>query len=193
MALALAPLIRISSISLPLAEITFILWYPIISVPLLVAAFLIKSLMGISFREMGYSFSNFQAQLIIGTIGIPLGVIHYQILKPVYSDLNLVANELWFTVLVLIICTGFLEEFIFRGILFRASVEVVGNKALLYVSCIYSVMHIAHGSLVNVIFVFLVAILFTKILIWQKNIIGISLAHGLMTVTLYVICPALLY
>lgn len=188
--LALAPLVRILSISIPLAEIPLVFWYFMISVPLFTAGVLIKRLIGISFYEMGYTLNHLPMQVLLALVGVPLGLIQYQILKPTYINYILVRSDVWLCILILVICTGFLEEYIFRGIMFRAALEAVGeNNAIFYVSFIYAVMQAPHGSLLNVLYVFLIAMLFTKVLIWQKSIIGISLAHGLINVTLYLICP----
>lgn len=190
LALVLAPLTRIMSLSMPLGDIPLIFWYVFISIPLFAAAVIITRISGFKFAEVGLNLNNLPVQLAVALTGFPLGFIEYQILHPAPMVSSLTLRELWLPALVLIICTGLLEEFIFRGIMYRAAVKAAGDKfALFYVSFIFAVLHITHLSFLDVFFVFAVALLFTGIFIWQKSIIGLTLAHGLTNITLYLICP----
>ncbi|MCG8401330.1 MAG: CPBP family intramembrane metalloprotease [Firmicutes bacterium] len=139
---------------------------------------------------VGLNLNNLPMQFVIALLGFPLGFIEYHILKPqpLVSSFNMPEILLWF--LVLLIFTGLLEELIFRGIMYRAAFKAVGaGFALFYVSFIFAALHITHLSFWDVIFVFLVALLFTRIFVWQKSIVGLTVAHGLTNTTLYIICP----
>lgn len=190
LALTLAPLTRLMSLSMPLADIPPIFWYVAISMPLFAAAVGVVRVAGFKFSEIGFNLNNLPVQLPIIFLGLLLGVVEYTILRPQPMISSLSLEQLWFPALVLIICTGLLEEFIFRGVMYRAAFEAVGEKfALYYVSFIFAVLHITHLSLWDIAFVFAVAVLFTKIFVWQKSILGLTLAHGLTNITLYLLCP----
>ncbi len=190
LALTLAPLTRILSLSMPLGGIPPVYWYVAISAPLFAAAAGVMRVAGFAPGEVGFTLRNLPVQFLIALIGLPLGFIEFIILKPRPMVTSLAPAEIWFPALVFIVCTGLLEEFVFRGVMYRAALKAVGDKfALVYVSCIFAVLHITHLSLWDVVFVFAVALLFTKIFAWQKSIVGVSLAHGLTNITLYLICP----
>ncbi|MCF8011612.1 MAG: CPBP family intramembrane metalloprotease [Clostridiales bacterium] len=193
LALVLAPLTRIMSLSMPLGEISPIYWYLVISAPLFASGIGVMRIAGFSPGEVGLHLNKLPVQLLISLIGFPLGVIEYVILRPGPMVSSLAFSNVWFPALVLIICTGLLEEFIFRGIMYRAALEAVGKKfALFYVSFIFAVLHITHLSFTDVIFVFCVALLFTGIFMQQRSIVGLTLAHGITNITLYIICPLII-
>src|SRR4030042_4948542 len=53
-ALSLVPLIRIMSLSMPLATVPQIYWFPLIYIPLLVASAVVMWMIGLTPRKMGY-------------------------------------------------------------------------------------------------------------------------------------------
>ncbi len=80
LSLALVPLVRIISRGMPLVNISQILWYPIIYVPLLAAAITVVRILGYKAREVGFSFSSVPVQLVVGLSGLLFGVAEYFIL-----------------------------------------------------------------------------------------------------------------
>jgi membrane protease YdiL (CAAX protease family) len=135
LSLSLIPLVRIISLSMPLADIPQIWWYPIIYVPLLAAAIVVMRLLAYKPADIGMSFGFIPFQGIIGLIGIGLGVLEYIILipEPLITELNW--QTAWLPALILALTTGFVEEFIFRGVLQKVSVEMFGGWGIVYVSC----------------------------------------------------------
>ncbi|MBC7325562.1 MAG: CPBP family intramembrane metalloprotease, partial [Moorella sp. (in: Bacteria)] len=132
-------------------------------------------------------------QFLVALCGLPLGLLEYLILRPRPLTPALAFQELWLPALILLVCTGFTEEFIFRGLLQRAAALAAGPRfALYYVSFIFAVLHITHRSVIDVIFVFAVALYFGWIVQKERSILGVTLAHGLTNITLYLIWPFLL-
>jgi hypothetical protein len=190
LALILAPLTRILSLSMPLGGIPPVFWYVAISAPLFAAAVGVVRVAGFKYSEVGFVRRNLPVQLLIMLVGFPLGFIEYSILRPQPIVAEFTPEQIWLPALVLIICTGLLEEFIFRGIMYRAAIKAAGQRfALFFVSFIFAVLHITHLSFWDVVFVFAVAVLFTKIYDRQQSIVGLTLAHGMTNITLYIICP----
>ena len=62
--------------------------------------------------------------------------------------------------LILLFFTGLLEEIIFRGLLQGTSRFVVGKYSIWYVSALFAVMHLGYKSVLDIAFVFAVAMLF---------------------------------
>ena len=190
LSLTLIPLMRIISVAVPMSNLSPILWHLLISVPLFLAAFSVARLAGYDRNDLGLTLDNLSVQLLIAWVGIPLGFVGYLVLKELSFNISFALQDLWYSTIILIICTGFLEELLFRGIIYRAALEAMGGRnALLFVSFINATMHISNLSFLHVIYVFLVAVLFTKIYDLQGSIVGISLAHGLLNITLFLICP----
>ncbi len=193
LALTLAPMIRIMSLSMPLIGVPPMYWYLIISLPLFAAAAYVMRFAGFKPKEVGLIVGNLPLQLLVAFIGVPLGLMEYLILKPAPLAPELTFQHVWLPALILLVCTGFLEEFIFRGIMYRASVETLGRwYSIIYISFIFGVLHITHQSPLDLFFVFAVAVLFSIIVGFFRSLLGVSLAHGLTNIGLYIIWPHLL-
>ncbi|GBF33934.1 CAAX amino terminal protease family protein [Desulfocucumis palustris] len=193
LSLSLAPLIRIMSLSMPLVDVPFMYWYLIISLPLFAASFSVMRFAGFKPREVGLTVGNLPLQLLVALLGVPLGLVEYLILKPTPLVPELTFQQVWLPALILLVSTGFLEEFIFRGVMYRAAVETLGSRhSIIYISFIFGVLHITHRSPVDLIFVFAVALLFSMAVGFLRSLLGVSLAHGLTNIGLYIIWPYLL-
>ncbi len=82
LALSLIPLIRIISLSMPLADIPQIWWYPIIYLPLLAAAIVVMRILDYKPMDIGIRFGFIPFQLMIGLVGVGLGILEFIILVP---------------------------------------------------------------------------------------------------------------
>jgi membrane protease YdiL (CAAX protease family) len=129
-------------------------------------------------------------QVLFGLFGIGLGYIEYLILRPAPLVGVLTLGQIWLPALILIIFTGILEELVFRGLMQAAFTKKFGPWLTnLLVSLLFAVLHLGYGSLPDMVFVFVVAVLFGLVTRWTGSIIGVSLAHGLTNVTLFLIFP----
>jgi membrane protease YdiL (CAAX protease family) len=95
--------------------------------------------------------------------------------------------------IILIIFTGFTEELAFRGVMKRAADDLFGERiSVIYVSLVFAVLHITHLSALDVLFVFGVGLLFSTIVHRTESIYGVTLAHGLTNIYLFIFCPLFL-
>jgi membrane protease YdiL (CAAX protease family) len=188
---SLAPLIRLLSLALPLRAIPLMYWYLLISVPLFIAVFVARRMAHLSWDQVGLHGRGLPVQLLLVFLGPPLGMVEYRILhpKPLISAWN--SGEFLLAALILLICTGLIEEMVFRGVMQRAALEVMGGWGLVYVSAVFAVLHIGHRSLTDVLFVFGVALLFAAFAWRTRSIVGVSLVHGLINIWLFLVAPFL--
>jgi hypothetical protein len=121
--------------------------------------------------------------------GLLFGVIEYLILAPEPMVTELTWQEVWLPALIFLMCTGFVEEFIFRGVLQRTAVEVFGGWGIIYVSLLFAVLHMGFLSLIDVVFVFFVALFFSWVVKKTGSLLGVSLAHGITNIILYLVVP----
>jgi membrane protease YdiL (CAAX protease family) len=191
--LAFAPLIRMVSLSIPLKGIPQIYWYMIVGIPLFLAGFLVMRYADFDRREIGLTLKRWPWQLLIGLLGIGLGYLEFSILKPKPLINVITFGNILVPAFILLIFTGFLEEFIFRGLMQRAFITLIGpSEGILYVSFIFAVLHFGYRSPLDAIFVFLVALIFSLIAYFTGSILGATLAHGLTNITLYLVFPIIL-
>ncbi len=199
LSLSLVPLVRIISLSMPLADIPQLWWYPIIYLPLLAAAIVLARLLNYKPRDIGFSFGDnlglIPVQLLIGLMGIGLGIVEYFILASEPLVVDPTWQTAWLPALVLLLFTGFVEELIFRGVMQRAAVEVFGGWGIVYVSLLFAVLHIGWIeaanplSWVDIIFVFVIALFFGWTVKKTGSLFGVTLSHGLTNITLFIVAP----
>ena len=192
-ALALVPLIRIMSLSMPLANVPQIYWYIMIYVPLLVATVFVMRIVGLTPRQVGWVAHGLPLQIAVGVVtGVAFGIVEYLILRPQPLVAQFSVGQVWFPALVLFLTVGPVEEFIFRGVLQQTSEPVLGRLGLVYVSAIFAIMHVGNLSVVDIIFVFGVALFFAAFVKKTGSLVGVSLSHGLTNVVVFLIAPFLL-
>lgn len=205
LSISLIPVLRIVSIviNLPLFEneIAQIWQFPIVYAPLLVSAIVMARLVGYSPRDIGITFGNslglISLQLLIGALGIGLGIVEYIILKPVPLVADPTWQNAWLPALVMLLSTGFVEEFIFRGVMQRAAVEVFGGWGIVYISLLFAVLHVGWIEVANplswvdIIFVFVIALFFGWIVKKTGSLFGVTLSHGLINIMLFIVAPVL--
>jgi membrane protease YdiL (CAAX protease family) len=189
--LAFAPIIRMVSLTMPLARFEVIYWYLITSLPLLAAALLIAWIVGYGREKIGLALGYVPDQLWVGMGGLLVGYVEYLILRPEPQVDSLALKHLFVPAIILMVCTGFSEELIFRGIMQRAAMETFGKMGWLYVAGIFAMMHMGHASWVDIPFVFGVSLFFSWVVSKTGSILGVSIAHGLTNIVLFLVLPLL--
>lgn len=190
LALSLAPMIRLLSLSLPLPRIPQMAWYPVVSILLLISFWLIARVTGMTRKSLGLRVGNLPLQVALVLIGPGLGALEYLILQPGPQQ-----TDSWLRVTLmsmsLLIFTGLVEELIFRGLLQNLAALVLGRWGLVYVSVLFGVLHIGYLSWIDVIFATVVGLAFAQLVRWSGSLLGVTLAHGLTNITLFIALPAL--
>ncbi len=193
-ALILVPLIRIFSLSTPYWPFSDTLtWLAVISIPMLAAA--LSTIYVQKLKRSDYGFvlgplKRLPVQVGIVLFGIPLGLLEYFILVPEPWIPDLAAGTLVLAVLAILFGTGIAEELIFRGIiLHNSSIVMSWPAAMLYVSVLFTAMHIGFLSIVDLVFVFFVGLFFAYSVYRTRTLIGVIGCHTLLNVVLYLVAP----
>ena len=192
LSLSLIPLVRIISLTVPIADLPQMWWYPIIYTPLLAATIVAIRIMGYKREDIGATIKLSRTQLAIGLTGIGFGVVEYLILhpEPLVPDLNW--QTLWLPAFILVVTTGFTEELIFRGVLQRAAVETLGNwRGIVYVSFLFALLHVGFLSWADVAFVFAIAMFFGWVVKKTGTLSGVTISHGLTNIMLFIVAPSI--
>lgn len=192
-AVALVPLMRVVSLSLPLASIPMLYWFAAAGVPLLAAVAIAARALGYSRRELGLTVQLSSPLLIVFLIlfGLVLGVAQYAVLQqpPLFGSLS--SNEVWIAALILTFSAG-VEELVFRGLLQRAALQYLGHAGLVYVTILSVVMAIGYLSLPVLFLVFCAGLFFAVVALWTGSIFEVTLAHASVNLSLFLIAPLLL-
>jgi membrane protease YdiL (CAAX protease family) len=189
LALCLAPLVRILNLGMPLGDVVLAYWFLIVSAPMIVAALLVARTLGLTRYDLGLTVRAIPLQLLVGAMGVALGIAEYFILTPDALVDELTWRQAWWPAAILLVATGFGEEFVFRGVMQSASTEALGKAAILYVAIVFAALHVGYKSVPDVAFVFLVALFFGWVVARTGSLLGVTLSHGIANVVLYIIMP----
>ncbi len=158
--------------------------------PLLLAALQVVRLLGFSLEQIGLNFKRISIQLAVALAGFVFGVGEYFILTEEAQATTLVLQENWLlAAFLLLTCTGFVEELIFRGVLQHSAVEALGWRGIIYVSLLFAVIHLIHQSLIDIAFVFVIAIFFGWVVKKTGSLFGVTLSHGIANIVLFLVAP----
>lgn len=200
LSLALVPLVRIISLSMPLANVPQIWWYPIVYTPLFAAGLMVMRILGYSAGNVGLNGRHLRIQFVVALSGFAFGVMEFLILAPESTGAEVSWEGLWLRALIFFACTGFVEEFIFRGVMQQTALKAFTEwRGIVFVSAIFAIVHIIHYTevglvrvLLDVVFVFAVAMFFSWVVKRTGSLFGVTLAHGLTNSLLYLIVPLLI-
>ena len=194
MSIALAPLIRILSLYAPLASFTYLHWFIILSLPLFTASVIIIVFQQLNARDVGLVLKSRQipVQFAICFTGIPFGYIEYLILKPEPLIPELSFQTLIAPVIIMLLCTGLMEELVFRGIIQHNAVTYFNpGIGIFFVALLFAVLHIGNMSLLDVVFVFLVGYFYSYVVQATNTIAGVTISHGVTNIVLFLLLPLL--
>ncbi len=187
--LTFAPLIRIVSLTAPLVGLPLIYWYILTGIPLAIGVAVVLRLVSLPREELALTVRWSPGQILVGASGLGLGYVEYLILRPAALAPADDALALITAALILIIFTGFLEELIFRGLMQGTAERVVGHRGVVFVALVFTILHLGYQSVLDLVFVFAVALYFGFYVRRTRSIFGVSLAHGLVNVSLFLVFP----
>jgi len=190
-AIMILPVIRFVGSCMPIRELS-----PFLRVPIVYLIFFIPVLIvfyysdldsfRIGIRKKGLYL--FPVAIILGAI---LGFIEYYILAPERIVDEFTFENIFIGTVNIAIITGFIEEFMFRGLIQNFSKNIFKRGYILYTNIIFATMHLVWGSYIEIGFVFLIGLLFSFIYLKTKNLIIVSTIHASINFFLYIIYPIL--
>lgn len=189
--LVLAPLIRILSLSMPVAQFSYIAWFSIISIPVYLMIFTCVYLQQLSPQDIGLALpSKKHLPLEFGIIllAVPVGIMEYHILQPgLLVEPRLTA--LVVPVLIMMVCTGFLEELAFRGLMQYHAVRTLGFAGIVLISALFGLLHIGNLTIFDVLLAGGIGFIYALVVRETGSVYGVSISHGIINTTLFLIAP----
>lgn len=192
-ALTPVPLIRIVSLTSPLAEFSYVQWFSIIGVILYAGIVTSIKLLRPSLQSLGLRLPErrhwpLEALVIAGGIGF--GWLEYQILEPGALVMELSARTLIAPILVLYVSTGLLEELLFRGLIQKYAGAAMGVAwGIAYTTLLFAVLHAGWRSWLDILFVGAVGLIYSLVVRRTGSIVGVSISHGLTNTMLFLVMP----
>jgi membrane protease YdiL (CAAX protease family) len=193
--LALLPLMRLLALTIPLAEVPYLLWYVMIGLPMLLAALLVVRAERIDPRLIGLT-SRFDplVQLGVALAGIPLGLLAWAGLQPAAAVADLDPVSIALTTVVALAFVAFIEELVFRGLIQGLALHAFGSSM-----AAVAVSTAANGVLVSsslspsfLLVTVVVAALFGWLVEATGALWGVIVGRALITIGLFAVWPILL-
>jgi membrane protease YdiL (CAAX protease family) len=126
-------------------------------------------------------------------LAIPVGIIEYQILEPpLLPGLGSGAANFIAASLIFVVCTGFLEELVFRGLIQHNAIKLMSKWwGILFVSTIFGVLHVGNLALWDCVLAFSLGFIYSIVREKTGSIYGISISHGIINTILFLIAPTI--
>ena len=188
-AIMILPVMRFVEACMPIKELSPFLRVPIVYLTFFIPVLIVFYYSDLDSFQIGIRRKGLYLFPVAIVLGAILGFIEYNILAS-----EILANELTFeTIFIGIvnigIITGFIEEFMFRGLIQNFSKNIFKKSYILYTNFIFAAMHLGWGSYAEIIFVFLAGILFSLIYLKTKNLIIVTSIHASINFFLYIVYP----
>ena len=189
LSLALVPLFRIISLSIPLADLPQIWSYFSIYALLLLATVLMVRILDYKLTRIGFNAKWPVLQMVVIGIGFLLGLVGYLILRPEVIMTGFEWHEVWLPAVILTLCAGFIEEFVFRGVIQYGAVRAFGGWGVVYVSLLFAIVYTGFLPVRWVGLAFIISLYFGWMVKTTKSILGVALAHGIYNIAVYLAIP----
>jgi CAAX protease family protein len=187
----LANLTRLAGVGLPLQFLPIQIRPGIVALVLefgVVSALLAS---GLSWQDLGLRLTTARPEMLMAASGLPLGLIAFLLtprtpLGQSHGAIALLVST------VLVACVGASEEIVFRGLLQRASVGMLGWLGVPFTAVLSAATVLTERSFWLVVYALLVSFFFGVWVYHRRCMVGVAVAHGLIAATTYVIWPHVL-
>ena len=214
LALTLAPLLPVVALALPLAGRPALAGLLFPALPVLVGAVAVARRLGLSRSDLGLRPGALPQQVAVGLTGIPLAAAVYAVFRPPALATASAAGGVWLPLVGVVLVTGFLEEFVFRGVIQAPARRRLGAAGLVLVSAVCAVLTSGAVPAVAALFAaggaggvswgtwavllaplalsFAVSLLFAAVVARTGSLLGVAIAHGLANAGAFLLIPLLL-
>ncbi|HYY02985.1 MAG TPA: CPBP family intramembrane glutamic endopeptidase, partial [Gaiellaceae bacterium] len=187
--LALVPLLRIVSLTIPVRDLPQIYWYAVTGVPLLVALVLTGRFFGPTWSRDTFAFGWSRTQALIGLGGLPVGLIAYLVLRPARIEPHLTPRIFLLGLLILIPFNALMEELLFRGAVQRVLVTLFGDLGTAAAAVLFMATYLGTRSAPYIVLVGLTGFAFGRCVRQTGSLAGAVVAHALVSIGLILVWP----
>jgi uncharacterized protein len=191
LALALYPLMRVTSLGLPVSGLPTLLQYTIVGLPIWVGIILIARASGLTRRALGLNITikRIQWQFLFCLIGWPLGVLGALIMHPKPVILSPTLFDTTLGIIVITVFSSSIEETIFRGILQTTLYRSLGKYGIFCSSILFAAAYLGSLSAMYVLIMGVLGLIFAWFVKRTDSLWGVLVAHSLLKCGMLVIWP----
>ena len=203
LALALVPLLRILSLTMPIGELSQPYAYVFTGAPILLATLLAARALHSS--QLWTRLRRRSEQGLVALTGIPLGVVAYVIIRPQPIETGWVAIVVTCVGLVFfsaaveerrepahLVRLAVVEELLFRGVLQNALYAAFGRVGVLGSTVLFAAVYLGARPIGYAAFAGVMGLLFAWFSFRTRSLLGVVLSHSIVNLSAVVIWPWLL-
>jgi membrane protease YdiL (CAAX protease family) len=187
-ALVLPSVVRLLSFALLLIPLPLPLALAVIGLPLLAAAYSGQRVLGFARPLVGLTLRAMPVQVLIAGSGVTFGGLYYAVARPAALMIGDTAPLL--AAAALIVVSGLIEEFIFRGLLQRAAVNVLRWPGQVFAAGIYALLYLSAGPL-PVLIALLTGLIYSWLARQTRSVLGVGLSRGIANACALLLFPLL--
>jgi membrane protease YdiL (CAAX protease family) len=182
-ALALVPLLRLLSLTLPNKHVPEFYWNAIVMTPIFFGIALTMSSLRLSPAELSWRRGTRRAAWLTAASGLPLGALGYLLLRPAREWHTGRPDQLVLVVLILAM-TAAVEETLFRGVLLGLADYALGARAVLWVALVQASLYIGTRNVGFVALMVATGLLFGAVTRASGSLWGALAARVVMLVSM---------
>lgn len=188
--LTVVPLIRLIGYTLPLTGLDRIFWYAVAAGPLLIGGIIIIATLKYSWDDLGLNRRFFGWQMLLAPVGIFFGYALYELRQPAAVG-SLSPGMMLVHGVILVVCLGFLEEFLFRGVIQTIAHQFLNDRYIagIYSAALYTLLHFDYGTPVYISLVFGFALILSWLVALTRSLTGAMVVHGVANVIYFLVLP----
>ena len=191
--LALVPLLRILSLTMPLPGLAPMFWTGLVGVPLAVGAVLAARTVGLGRVELGLRPTPWLPQVAIAALGLPAGFLAWLTGGPNgLVQEGATPLEIFVAALLLVLFVAFLEEFVFRGVIQAGLSRAFGHGAIALSTTMYGSMYLGSLSFEYAALMTAVGLLHGVLADRTGSIAGVVASHAILVLGAFFVWPTLL-
>lgn len=147
----------------------------------------------LNLKDIGFRRGNLIKYILIGILlGIPLAIVEYFILTPTAAFPAFELKYLLRDLVYMVAFVGLGEELLFRGLIQRDMMNLLGWKwGLIGASIMFSVMHLTWRSIPELGFTFVAGLIFGYLYYRTRSLIAPIVTHGIANTILVAVLPYL--
>jgi LysM repeat protein/membrane protease YdiL (CAAX protease family) len=190
-ALLLVPLVRVTTLAVPVAPDRPIPWFAMTALPMLAGVLAACRVLSFAPSDLGIRARGLPMQLAIAGLGVPMGIAEYVAFEHPATPWPGTAASVALAVAALLI-SGIVLELTFRGVLQRAATARLGAAGLLYASAAFAILHIPALTVASVPLGFVEGLVLGWMVATTRSIVGASVARGIANLVAVLVLPLLL-
>lgn len=190
--LPLVPILRICSLTMVVPSVPELERYVVVGIPVMAAALWTAALVDRHHLIALLRVHSLRRQAAIALTGLPLGLLAYLALRPEPLAEPTSPARIAAGCAILVIFSGLLEEFVFRGLLQNAFCARFGPAGQLVSGALFAASYLGSGSVAAVAVFASVGVGFGLAVGGTHSIVGVVAAHGLLSIGLVLVWPHIL-